>query len=69
MRAKERVAYAQELLDEVGLGGARLEMYHIGASDATLWAERVREFTDRIRGLGPNPLGNAENGVSAAGAE
>jgi coenzyme F420-reducing hydrogenase delta subunit len=52
----ERVAYAKTLLDEVGLGGDRIEMYHIGASDAPLWAERVLEHTERIKRLGPNPL-------------
>ncbi len=31
-------------------------MYHIGASDAPLWAEKVREMTERIKALGPNPL-------------
>jgi len=50
------VAYAKILLDEVGLGGERLEMYHIGASDAPLWAEKVVEMTERVRRMGPNPL-------------
>ncbi len=48
--------YARGLLDEVGLGGERLKMYYVGASDAPLWAERVKEFTERIKALGPNPL-------------
>ncbi len=56
MRAKERVEYAKLLLDELGLGGDRIEMYHIGASDAMLWAEKVKEMTERIKKLGPNPL-------------
>jgi F420-non-reducing hydrogenase iron-sulfur subunit len=50
------VAYAKDLLDEVGLGRERLEMVYIGASDAPLWAERVEAFTERIKALGPNPL-------------
>ena len=49
--------YAKELLDEVGLGGDRIEMYHIGASDAPIWVEKVIELTERVRKLGPNPLG------------
>lgn len=48
--------YAKTLLDEIGLGAGRIEMYHIGASDALLWAEKVSEMTERVRGLGPNPL-------------
>jgi coenzyme F420-reducing hydrogenase delta subunit len=50
------VEYAKDLLEEVGLGSKRLEMYYIGASDAPLWAERVVAFTERITALGPNPL-------------
>ncbi len=49
--------HAKELLDEVGLGGERLEMYHIGASDAPIWVEKVIELTERVRALGPNPMG------------
>ena len=56
LRAKERVAYAKLLLDEIGLDGQRLEMYHIGASDAPNWARAVREMTDRARELGMNPI-------------
>ncbi len=50
------MGYAKDLLDEVGLGGERLEMYYVGASDAPVWVERVKEFTERIKALGPNPL-------------
>jgi F420-non-reducing hydrogenase iron-sulfur subunit len=56
LRAKERIAYAKQILDEIGLGGLRLEMYHIGASDAPNWAKAVREMTERARELGPNPI-------------
>lgn len=68
LRAKERVAHAKELLDEVGLGGDRLEMFHIGASDAPKWAEAVEKMTRRAMELGPNPLGRgrSEAGLTAA---
>lgn len=56
LRAKERVEYTKDLLEEVGLGSERLEMYHIGASDAPLWVDRVKEMTERVEKLGPNPL-------------
>jgi len=56
LRAKERVEHAKELLEEIEIGADRLEMYHIGASDAPLWAEKVKEMTDKIKSLGPNPL-------------
>jgi F420-non-reducing hydrogenase iron-sulfur subunit len=56
LRAKERVEYAKGLLDEIGLGGDRLEMFHIGASDAPMFAEAVENMTGRAKELGPNPF-------------
>ena len=56
LRAKERVEYAKELLDEIGLGGGRVEMFHIGASEAPMFAKTVEIMTERARELGPNPL-------------
>jgi F420-non-reducing hydrogenase iron-sulfur subunit len=56
LRAKERVAHAKEILDEIGMDGRRLEMYHIGASDAPNWAKAVREMTERALELGANPI-------------
>ena len=67
LRARERVEHAKLLLDEVGLGGDRLEMFHIGASDAPKWAQAVEQMTRRALELGPNPLGRrraAEAGSS-----
>jgi F420-non-reducing hydrogenase iron-sulfur subunit len=50
------VEYAQHLLEEIGLGRGRLEMYEIAASDAPKWVAAVKEMTERVRELGPNPL-------------
>jgi coenzyme F420-reducing hydrogenase delta subunit len=49
------VEYTKKLLDEIGIGGERLEFFHIAASEAPLFAEIVRQMTDRARALGPNP--------------
>jgi coenzyme F420-reducing hydrogenase delta subunit len=56
LRALERVAYAKKLLEEIGLGGDRLEMFHIGASDPHGFVRAVNEMTERAGKLGPNPL-------------
>lgn len=56
LRAKERVEYAKRLLEEAGLEPERLSMYHIGASDALVWAETVKAMTEKVKALGPNPL-------------
>lgn len=58
LRAKERVAHAKTLLAEAGLEPGRLEMFHIGASDAPKWARAVEQMVRRAHELGPNPLGH-----------
>ena len=56
LRAKKRVQYVKGLLDEVGLGGARLEMFNMSSAQATRFAEVAREMTERVRALGPSPV-------------
>ncbi len=48
--------YAQHLLEEIGLGRGRLQMFEIAASDAPKWVAAVKEMTERVRELGANPL-------------
>jgi len=56
LRAAKRVAYAKELLDEIGLGGERLGIYYMSGSQAHAFADAAREMVERVRRLGPNPL-------------
>jgi F420-non-reducing hydrogenase iron-sulfur subunit len=49
------VEYTKKLLDEIGIGGERLEFFHIAASEAPLFADIVKKMTDRAKALGPNP--------------
>ena len=49
--------YAQQLLEECGLGAERLAMYEIAASDAPKWVAAVKEMTEKVKALGPSPLG------------
>lgn len=55
-RAKKRVNAVKKLLDEIGMGGERLEMYNLSAAMGPRFAEIANEMTERIRRLGPNPL-------------
>jgi len=59
LRARKRVEYAKTLLDEIGIGGERLEMYNIAASDGPRFAEVAREMHEKIKALGPNPIKGA----------
>lgn len=60
IRAKKRVQYAKRLLDEIGIGGERLEMFNLSGSMGPRFAEIAQEFTEKIRQLGPNPLRKQE---------
>jgi coenzyme F420-reducing hydrogenase delta subunit len=54
--AKPRVNYTKRLIEEVGLEPERLEMFNMSAAMGPRFAEVAREFTERIRALGPSPL-------------
>lgn len=56
IRAKKKVNYAKKILDEVGIGGERLEMFNLSAAMGQKFAEIVTEMTKRIKRLGPNPI-------------
>jgi F420-non-reducing hydrogenase iron-sulfur subunit len=55
LRAGKRVKYTKQLLDETGIGGNRVAMYKLSAAEGHHFAEAVREMTEKIRALGPNP--------------
>ena len=55
-RARRRVEYAKKILDEIGIGRERLEMYNLSASMGQRFAEIARKETEKIRDLGPSPL-------------
>jgi coenzyme F420-reducing hydrogenase delta subunit len=57
--AERRVKHLKGILDGIGLGGDRLEMYFISSSEGQRFAEVVGEMTQRIEELGPNPLRDA----------
>jgi coenzyme F420-reducing hydrogenase delta subunit len=52
------VGFVKGLLDEIGLGGERLEMFFLSSAEGKRWAEIATEMTERIKTLGPNPLRN-----------
>ncbi|MCK9226918.1 MAG: hydrogenase iron-sulfur subunit [Syntrophorhabdaceae bacterium] len=56
IRAGKRVRYAKALLDEAGIGGERLGMYSLSASDGRKFAQVMREMTEKIRELGSSPI-------------
>jgi len=55
-RAKKRVQQVKKILDDIGLGGDRLEFFNLPASDGGMFAKIANDMTERIRQLGPSPL-------------
>lgn len=55
-RGELRVEHAQKILDDIGIGGDRLNMYFLSGGQGRSFADAAREMTDRIRNLGPNPI-------------
>ena len=47
---------AQQILDTIGIGGERVQMYNLSSSEGPLFAKYATEMDERIRGLGPNPI-------------
>ena len=55
-RGSARVEFTKHLLDEVGLGSQRLEMYFVSGGMGGTFAMAMRDMTERLRALGPSPL-------------
>jgi len=62
-RGHARLKRAKKILDEIGLGGERLDIFFMSGSQAHAYASAAQTMTDRIRKLGPNPLKKDEGGT------
>jgi len=68
VHAKRRVTHLKKVLDEIGIGGDRLEMFNMSAAEGPRFAEVANLMTDRIKALGPSPLSaTAKRAVPPAG--
>ena len=68
IRARQRVNRVKTILDQVGIGSDRVEMFNLSAGMGGRWAEIAREMTERITELGPSPIRVAlEKGQRSAG--
>ncbi|MBI4775217.1 MAG: hydrogenase iron-sulfur subunit [Deltaproteobacteria bacterium] len=56
IRAAQRVKQAQKMVDEIGIGGERIEMTTMSAGMGGRFAHTVKEFTEKVRAMGPNPI-------------
>jgi coenzyme F420-reducing hydrogenase delta subunit len=56
VRARKRVEQAQKILEKIGIGGERVQMYNLSSSEAPQFVRIAEEMTERIMALGPNPI-------------
>jgi len=56
LRATKRVEYAQQMLEEIGVGGDRVKMIYVSAGQGAVFAKEASVFTEKIKKLGPNPI-------------
>lgn len=54
--ARRRMTALRRLLKVIGLEPDRVRLEWVSASEGIRFAQVVREFTETIKGLGPNPL-------------
>jgi F420-non-reducing hydrogenase iron-sulfur subunit len=62
-RGRARLERARQILDEVGIGGERLDIFFMSGSQAGAFVQAARTMTERIRRLGPNPLKRVNGGA------
>jgi coenzyme F420-reducing hydrogenase delta subunit len=57
LKARKRVDLVKKTLEELGIEPERVEMYNLSAAQGPRFAEIAREMTEKIRALGPSPVG------------
>lgn len=56
LRAKKRVAWVQDLLNEIGLDGKRLSLHNVSPKNPELIHDNFREMLNTIDRLGLSPV-------------
>lgn len=56
LRARKRMNYIKTTLEQMGVEPERVEMFNLSAAQGTVFVENAKNFTERIKGLGPSPF-------------
>ena len=51
LRARVRVEQAKRILDTIGIGGERTQMFNLSSSEAPRFVEIASEMTERIKSM------------------
>ena len=54
--AKLRMEHWHNFIEKIGIERGRFQLHWISASEGKLFSELIKEFTNKIKELGPNPL-------------
>jgi coenzyme F420-reducing hydrogenase delta subunit len=54
--ARKRITHVKTLLEELGMDPERVDMFNMSSAMGPEFARTARDFTERIRRLGPNPV-------------
>jgi coenzyme F420-reducing hydrogenase delta subunit len=65
LRARKRIEQAREILERIGIGGERVQMYNLSSSEAPRFVQAAEHFTEPVRALGPNPLKESKKKMAA----
>jgi F420-non-reducing hydrogenase iron-sulfur subunit len=65
LRARKRVEQAREILEKIGVGGERVQMYNLSSSEAPRFAQFAQEMSEKVKRLGPNPIKTAKKKMAA----
>ena len=68
-RTRRRIALLKMLLEQYGLDPERLHLEWVSASEGVKFQSTIKEFTEKIREMGPNPLKEAAKEDEAARAQ
>ncbi len=66
LNARRRVEQVQRLLDQIGLGGRRIQMVNMSSAMGAHFAIAAAEITAEVQALGPSPLRRNANGREGA---
>ena len=56
LRARKRIEQVQKILETVGVGGERAQMFNLSSVEGPLFAKIATDMDKKIRELGPNPI-------------
>ena len=63
LKAKRRVALLKKLMEQMGMEPERLRLEWISAAEGEKFALTIRDFTKRLKELGPSPVPEALNAL------